>query len=167
METIDSARPSHAHDFRPPVDRVRNLHAMMQPSDLPRLFRGPLGESRWESVVRSVPAVLYLGAIHLVSSVPGEQLPSIVDDRVAHFLQYFGLGLLVYLAMSGFDRKGTPWRVVAGVISFCAVWGGLDEWHQSFVPGRDSSLKDLAFDVAGATAAALFVRWIAWRNEAR
>ena len=87
--------------------------------------------------------------------------------RVAHFLQYFGLGVLVYLAMSGFDRKGTPWRVVAGVISFCAVWGGLDEWHQSFVPGRDSSLKDLAFDVAGATAAALFVRWIAWRNEAR
>ena len=135
--------------------------------DFPRIFRGPTSGSTREVVLRCLPAIAYLGMIHAVSSVPGEDLPALVDDRVAHFLQYFGLGVLVYLAVAGFDRIGRPWGVVATVVSFAALWGALDEYHQSFVPGRDSSLKDLGFDIAGATAAALVVRWIAWRKVRR
>jgi len=105
--------------------------------------------------------------IHAVSSVPGENLPSVIDDRVAHFLEYFGLGVLLYVAASGFDRRERSGLMVIAVVSFAAAWGALDEFHQSFVPGRDSSLKDLGFDVAGATAAAVTVRWLAWRGVTR
>lgn len=137
---------------------------MTGPIDSARLFREPITASRWEPLWRCVPAIVYLAAIHLVSSVPGEELPALIDDRVAHFLQYFGLGVLLHLAASGFDRRGRPWLVVGSVVLFAAVWGGVDEFHQSFVPGRDSSLKDVVFDVVGATTATLLVRWFAWRK---
>jgi VanZ family protein len=132
--------------------------------DLPRVFRGPLVGSWPEMVLRCIPALVYLGLIHLVSSVPGEELPAVIDDRIAHFVQYFGLGVLLHLAASGFDAKGRPWLVVVAVVSFASAWGAIDEYHQSFVPGRDSSLKDLGFDIAGAATATLVVRWLAWRR---
>ena len=135
--------------------------------ELPGLFRGPLTGSRRESVWRCLPAIAYLGLIHALSSVEGRDLPSVVDDRVAHFLEYFGLGVLLYLAASGFDKAGRSWLVVIAVVSFAAAWGAIDEFHQSFVPGRDSSVKDFMFDLAGATVSALVVRWLAWRKVHR
>lgn len=140
---------------------------MNGPSDLPRLFRGPVVGSWRELLLRCIPAIVYLVLIHVVSSVPGEDLPAVIDDRIAHFAQYFGLGVLLHLAASGFDGKGRPWLVAAAVVSFASAWGAIDEYHQSFVPGRDASLKDLGFDIAGAAAAALLVRWAAWRNVER
>jgi VanZ family protein len=118
-------------------------------------------------MVRSVPALVYLGVIHAVSSVPGSELPAVIDDRVAHFFEYFALAVLLYWAVSAFDRAARRWLVCLTVVSFAAAYGMLDELHQSFVPGRDSSLKDVAFDIAGASAAALLVRWLAWREEVR
>jgi VanZ family protein len=140
---------------------------MIDGRTLPRLLRGPVTTARREPILRCVPALLYLVAIHVVSSVPGSDMPSIVDDRIAHFLEYFGLAVLLHFAVSGFDRLGRPWTVTATVVLFAAVYGAADEFHQSFVPGRDASLKDLAFDVAGASAAALLLRWFAWRNVTR
>lgn len=140
---------------------------MNGPIDLQKLFRGPLTSSGWEQLLRCVPAAIYLGLIHLVSSVPGPDLPSLLDDRIAHFLEYFGLGVLLHFAASGFDRKGRRWLVVSAVVSFAAAWGVLDEVHQSFVPGRDPSAKDVVFDVAGATTATLVASWLGWRKLVR
>lgn len=140
---------------------------MMETSELQRILRGPLTTTRRESILRCVPALVYLAAIHVVSSVPGDQLPTLVDDRIAHFVEYFGLGVLLHLAVSGFDRPGRPWMVFATVVLFATVYGAVDEVHQSFVPGRDPSLQDLAFDAAGAFTAALLLRWLAWRNVTR
>jgi VanZ family protein len=36
-----------------------------------------------------------------------------------------------------------------------------DEWHQSFLPGRTSSPKDVALDFCGAVVAQLVLFWIA------
>jgi hypothetical protein len=46
--------------------------------------------------------------------------------------------------------------------------GGIDEFYQGFVPGRDSSLEDVLTDVAGATIGALstFVTIGAWQRPA-
>jgi len=134
---------------------------------LTRVFRGPVKGTRLERVLRSIPALVWLVLIHGVSSVPGEDLPAVIDDRVAHFLEYFIFGVLLYFAAAAFDRTGRPWIVALGVVLFAATWGALDEFHQSFVPGRDSSLKDLCFDIAGASTASLLARWYAWRNVSR
>ena len=133
-------------------------------SVLLRVLRGPVTDTRIETILRCAPALFYIGLIHVVSSVPGDKLPAVIDDRLAHFVEYFGLGVVLHLAASGFDRVGRPWTVTAAVVLFAAGYGAADEYYQSFVPGRDSSIKDFAFDVFGAATAALLMRWIAWRN---
>ena len=40
------------------------------------------------------------------------------------------------------------------------IYASSDEWHQSFTPGRDSSVCDVLTDVCGGTSAALFLRAI-------
>jgi VanZ family protein len=46
-----------------------------------------------------------------------------------------------------------------------------DEWHQSFVPGRDASLWDVLFDIAGVVAGAItYIRFrpgISHRGQSR
>ncbi|MFA6211369.1 MAG: VanZ family protein [Candidatus Obscuribacterales bacterium] len=41
----------------------------------------------------------------------------------------------------------------------------LDEWHQSFVPGRTSSATDVLWDSCGAAAACLLQLTLAWRHR--
>ena len=48
---------------------------------------------------------------------------------------------------------------------------GLDEYHQTFIPGRSGELRDVCVDLAGAALAAalvwLLLRAARWRNERR
>jgi hypothetical protein len=52
-----------------------------------------------------------------------------------------------------------PWPPVALVALAVALgYGGLDEWHQSFVPGRSAAIADVGRDAVGATAVILLAR---------
>jgi VanZ family protein len=82
-----------------------------------------------------------------------------LPDKVEHLIEYAAGG---FLAAGAFGRslRLRPW--IAGVL-FGVLWGISDEFHQSFVPGRDSSVWDLAADAVGAAlgslaACALFFR---------
>lgn len=46
-------------------------------------------------------------------------------------------------------------------IALTVAYGFIDEWHQSFVPGRMPDWRDIAADTVGAVLAMLVVRWIA------
>lgn len=46
------------------------------------------------------------------------------------------------------------------ILGFCAVYGALDEWHQSFVPGRDADFLDWTADVAGAICALVLLKFM-------
>jgi len=46
-----------------------------------------------------------------------------------------------------------------------AAFGALDEWHQSFVPGRDASLGDLLADALGAALAAAAIAALLTRER--
>lgn len=63
----------------------------------------------------------------------------------AHVVLFGMLAALAHLA-------GTPDEPRASLraIAIAAAWGTIDEIHQTFVPGRSSSLWDVATDVAGA-----------------
>lgn len=75
-----------------------------------------------------------------------------------HFVLYGGIGGLAYLACFGFWPKQAPkvlwiWLGTAG-------FGLFDEFHQSFVPGRDFSLWDVFTDGAGAVFATTTVEMV-------
>ena len=62
--------------------------------------------------------------------------------------------LSAYLYRRAPDRP--HWRVLIPVaVLVIGLIGGLDEWHQSFTPGRSGNdLSDLLADVLGAAAGA-------------
>lgn len=97
--------------------------------------------------MKRLEAILALGWAALIfaaSSRPGSQvgLPP-PWDKLAHFGAYAVLAGL--LARSGLS----PWTA----FTLAVLYGAGDEWHQSFVPGRDASAADLLADAAGSLAA--------------
>jgi VanZ family protein len=88
-----------------------------------------------------------------------------VSDVLLHAGVYALLGLTLSRAFAvGAGARG--WR---GLVLLPALIGTLygitDEWHQSFVPGRDPSIDDAVADAAGALAgAAVWAVGQGWRR---
>jgi VanZ family protein len=124
-------------------------------------------EQLFRRVLRATPALLYLAFIWLVSDRPGDSLPTGFDDRLAHFGEYFLLMLLVTFALTEFDPARILRRNLLAAGAFSFAWAILDEVHQSFIPGRFASLKDVAFDLLGIAAAAALMALLAARDRGR
>ena len=112
----------------------------------------PLG--RWLVVA------LYCGLIFYLSSLPSEELPLPPlfwwSDKVLHALEYAVLSFLLGRALGIEGRKGV---LIAVVIA--SLYGHTDEFHQSFVPGREATAGDWLADTVGAA----LVHWRgAWRR---
>jgi VanZ family protein len=87
--------------------------------------------------------------------------------KCGHLTEYF---LFSFLLLRGF-RAGRPevrlrWALLA--IAIVAAYATLDEWHQSFVPGRGGlELSDVALDTASAAACQAIVALFARRRRER
>jgi VanZ family protein len=74
--------------------------------------------------------------------------------KSAHFVEYFILSLLVLRGIrAGRKENHLGWAIVA--ICVVAGYAALDEFHQSFVPGRTAAVADVLLDTAGGMAAQL------------
>lgn len=137
--------------------------------DLLRAWQGRYTRSWTETLLRILPAALYTWAIFAVSSTPSRDFPGIViDDRIAHFVEYALLGAFLMLALVGMQTlEIRPLARALAAILIAVCVGMLDEWNQSFIPGRDSSWKDVAFDLLGASFMALMIATLSRKNESR
>ncbi len=110
--------------------------------------------------IRLVPLLIWAGAIFAFSSISNPPGPSGVD-RTAYVAHGFEYGLLAFLAVR-WARRAFPSAPLASLLVLtwlgCVAYGASDEFHQSFVSGRDASYGDW---VADATGAALGL--IGWR----
>lgn len=96
-----------------------------------------------------LPFLLYSVLILTVSSqshVPGAQH---VQDKVAHFTEYGIFAFLFWRALIHTNRTGPHWPKIITIILISAGFGAFDEFYQSFIPGRFSSVYDWFADVAG------------------
>ena len=105
-----------------------------------------------------LPVVLYCATIFILSAVPAHQMP---DghlwrlDKLIHAVVYGGLALLLWRALCmGPPRLGRRGAAVVAILG-ATLFGISDEWHQSFVPGRQASVLDAVADLIGAAAAVL------------
>ena len=117
--------------------------------------------SRW------LPPLVWMGLIFCVSAQP--KLPHVEEawldtllKKGGHALAY---GILAWLYLRTLqERFRRP--AAAHVISFslAALYGLSDEYHQTFVPGRNGTLWDVAVDGLGALGAMLLEWWLQRRR---
>jgi len=85
-----------------------------------------------------------------MSSMSEPPLPAAVTDKEAHSAGYTLLGLLVARAAAGGLGRRVSWGVALAAIAITIAYGVSDEFHQSFVPGRDADIHDVYADATGA-----------------
>jgi VanZ family protein len=80
----------------------------------------------------------------------------IVMRKSAHVSEYAILALLLWRALRSNPTLRMKTPVLLGAVLFaCAVFAASDEFHQSFVKSRTSSVRDVMLDVGGAVFALL------------
>lgn len=121
----------------------------------------------WASIVA------WMGAIWLLSSRHGSAQTSsglyAVFANMAH-APIFGLLGLMIAAVLLRSAAGAGWPAVglrrgASVLAGVGIYAVIDEWHQSFVPGRSSSAMDVLTDLLGAGCVLWIVAYLG-RGEA-
>jgi VanZ family protein len=106
------------------------------------------------------PVVAYMAAIFHLSSQSSPPTPGGLPDTLAHAIEYFGLGVVVFRAVAGgLGARVTPARAMTTMI-IAVAYAVSDEVHQLFVPDRTADARDLLADAAGASVA-LIACW-AW-----
>ncbi len=102
--------------------------------------------------LRFFPASAVILAIWFLSSQSTLPVPQAVFgmDKVAHFIAYAVLSFSVSLCFPQESFRKAFWRTAVAIFLITVLYGALDEFHQSFVPGRDTSVWDWLADVVGA-----------------
>ncbi|MBA3277001.1 MAG: VanZ family protein [Chloroflexia bacterium] len=112
-------------------------------------------------IARIAIAIGWMALIFLVSArgtvprPPG--LGPVVTSSLGHFSVYFVLAILVWWVLGGFGLGGRRRWLLA--FALAVLYGVSDEWHQSFVPGRQPDPLDVAVDALGAACGLAVAAW--------
>lgn len=85
--------------------------------------------------------------------------------KLGHLTEYAVLAMLLWRAL----RSGTRWQMKISILFLvaalaCAIFAASDEFHQSFVPSRTPSPRDVMIDICGAFLG-LAVCWMFARRK--
>lgn len=99
-----------------------------------------------------------MGLIFYASSqtAPPYHLP-LPYDKLMHLLEYAVLGLLLIRAIYKTFPQYNPAILSVIAIIIGALYGAGDEFHQSFVPGRNVDMLDWAADFLGTACGSLVI----------
>jgi hypothetical protein len=123
------------------------------------------GENRTErmrGLKAWVPLAMWVVLIFIGSSIPhltNEEFgmpPG--SDKIVHVVEYLVLAVL-FCRGFGVQRLGGRVSVWLLVVAICLALGAIDEYHQRFIPGRDSNILDFAADVIGVLCGASLGVW--------
>ncbi len=108
--------------------------------------------------LRWLPSIALMGVIFILSGQPASNLPffgeyDILVKKLGHATGYALLGIAYYFALPPRLRAGYRWMLA---LLMAVLFALSDEFHQSFVEGRTSSLVDVMIDTAGAAVALTF-----------
>jgi VanZ family protein len=79
-----------------------------------------------------------------------------VIRKCGHFVEYFILSLLVLRGIRA-GRRNTRIVWALAAIAIVACYASLDEFHQTFVPGRTPAVADVLLDTIGGICAQIAV----------
>jgi len=107
------------------------------------------------------PAIGWAMVLFLLSSLSDSDLSTFTfsfpfDDKVMHLALYSVLGGTLQFGRLSSNSGLAHWTVIAIGI----IYGVSDEWHQSFVPGRNPSAADLLADTIGVLMGYTLTYWL-------
>ncbi len=112
--------------------------------------------SRW------APALGWMVVIFIVSSQPRISLPNFggwdyVIKKSAHLAEYALLSIFMLRGVRG----SAPLRPahLAWALAFTVAYAATDEYHQTFIAGRQGHWPDVVIDGLGATIGLALLRW--------
>lgn len=123
--------------------------------------------SRW-ALLLAAALVLYWGALFVGTHLPGDPLHGLAGqgrDKLIHGAAFAGLALLLANVVCWWTRPTL--LHYAAMFALLALYAAVDEWSQSFVPGRTADVKDWIADAIGITLGlGIFAvaMWF-WRRE--
>ncbi|MBI3304752.1 VanZ family protein [Candidatus Parcubacteria bacterium] len=102
--------------------------------------------------------LLWAGLIFIISSTPDAHSGLEQDfflRKVAHMVEF---GVLAWLLGRAFKAESVkPKNALAGALVFAVIYALSDEWHQTFISGREGAWRDVGFDALGAIVALVAV----------
>lgn len=109
---------------------------------------------------RIMPAAWVMSTIWWLSDRETLPKPPGLTMEIWSYLGHMGmfglLGLAIWFAL-GMNSRMLDRERNLYAIAIATAYGVLDEFHQSFVPGRDPSAWDVLADFAGAALAVLII----------
>jgi VanZ family protein len=85
--------------------------------------------------------------------------------KCGHLTEYSIFSLLILRAIRAGRREWKFSWALAAVLAVI-VYASLDEFHQSFVPGRTAAVSDVLLDTVGGTAAQIVAAMVIRRGQA-
>jgi VanZ family protein len=108
-----------------------------------------------------LPPVFWMGLIFTLSAQPTlpkhpDTLLDLILKKAAHIIEYGILAVLLWRALS--RGRGAHSRSALVTAFFVSVlYAASDEYHQTFVPGRNGTPVDVGIDAVGSLVALLAV----------
>jgi VanZ family protein len=113
-----------------------------------------------QAFVAYLPPMLWAMVIFLFSSqtnLPGfeESAYDFILKKLAHIFVYLVLYLLVFRAVKITIKADNSKLILLLPVVICIMYATSDEFHQSLVPGRYATLRDIGYDMIGVGIAFL------------
>ncbi len=97
-----------------------------------------------------LPVILWAGIIFWLSSLP-DLKSGLKEDfvlrKIAHALEFAILTILLFRAIYNYESKIK--KAISYSIVLAVFYALSDEFHQSFIRGREGNLRDVGIDVVG------------------
>ena len=109
-----------------------------------------------------IPLIIYWILLIIGTTLSAPDVPSFgVSDKFKHFGAYFGLAVLLSFSLH-YQNKNLSLKkyFLTATLLIAAFYGCLDEFHQSFIPGRSAEFLDWVADSVGAAAGITFVYYL-------
>jgi VanZ family protein len=116
-----------------------------------------------ETLGRWLPPLGLMAVIYALSAQPhldsGLGVVDLIARKLVHMAEF---GLLAFLWWRPLRGHLHPTPALATSFALAVAYAATDEYHQTFIAGRNGTITDLLIDAAGA---ALAIALIAWRTR--
>jgi len=100
--------------------------------------------SSFTATTSSSQSGFFVNLISNILNIDNIDIISFIIRKLAHFTEYFILGLLVFNMIKCYNKK-IIWAII-----ICILYAISDEVHQIFIPGRSCQIMDIIIDSLGS-----------------